>query len=114
MNNAFVRAAGKETMQPSNKTNKAPSETIPSNCSYKKGMGQITIYHGNSKQKATGPTSRVEIFVSAKNLADLDTFTLSDPLCTLKVKNSKHGGYMEYGETEVVDNNLNPKWVAHF
>ena len=21
---------------------------------------------------------------------------------------------MEYGETEVVDNNLNPKWVAHF
>ena len=72
------------------------------------------MIHGCTKQKATGPTSRIELFVSAKNLTDLDTFTLSDPVCTLKVKNSKLGGYISYGETEVIDNNLNPKWVEHF
>ena len=81
---------------------------------FKKGLGQVTAFSAGHKKKASGPTSRVEIFVSAKNLADLDTFTLSDPLCTLKVKNSKLGGYIDYGSTEVVDNNLNPKWVQHF
>ena len=81
---------------------------------FKKGRAAVTHFSGSNKQKATGPTSRVEIFVSAKNLADLDTFTLSDPLCTLKVKNSKHGGYIDYGSTEVIDNNLNPKWVKNF
>ena len=32
----------------------------------------------------------------------------------MKVKNSLHGNYIDYGKTEVIDNNLNPKWVKHF
>ena len=78
-----------------------------------KGRGQVNVYNG-SKGVASGQTSRVQLFVSAKNLADLDFITQSDPYCTLKVKNSKHGSYIEYGKTEMIDNNLNPKWVKHF
>ena len=114
MKNKLVRAAKNEKVAKVDKTiQKAPHSVIPES-SFKKGRGEVTMIHGSTKQKATGPTSRIELFVSAKNLTDLDTFTLSDPVCTLKVKNSKLGGYISYGETEVVDNNLNPKWVDHF
>ena len=66
------------------------------------------------KQRVT-QASVVQIFVSANNLADLDLITQSDPLCTLKMKNGNtHGKYTKVGETEVVDNNLNPVWVEHF
>ena len=92
-----------------------PHSVIPDS-KFKQGRGEVTTttIQGSKKKTASGPTSRIELFVSAKNLTDLDTFTLSDPVCTLKVKNSKLGGYISYGETEVVDNNLNPKWVEHF
>jgi len=54
--------------------------------------------------------------VSAKNLKNLDIVTDSDPQCTLKVKeeNLKYAVYKQAGETEVVDNNLNPQWIRHF
>lgn len=57
---------------------------------------------------------RVELFVSAKNLTDVDILTLSDPLCQLFMKNGNHDSYVLVGETETIDNNLNPKWVKHF
>ena len=68
----------------------------------------------NTKGTVTGVTSKVQLFVSAKNLADLDLITQSDPFCQLKVKNTKNGSYILYGRTETIDNNLNPKWVKHF
>ena len=76
------------------------------------GRGQVMVY--NNKGVVQGQTSRVQLFVSAKNLADLDMITQSDPFCTLRVKNSLHGNYINYGQTEVIDNNLNPKWIKHF
>ena len=30
------------------------------------------------------------------------------------MKSTLHSNYVGYGQTEVVDNNLNPKWVKHF
>ena len=56
----------------------------------------------------------MQLFVSAKNLADLDLLTESDPCCVLKMKTGKFGSYEIIGETETIDNNLNPKWVKHF
>lgn len=57
---------------------------------------------------------RCEIFVSATNLTDLDVFTLSDPICMLKMRQGNNLGYTHVGQTEVIDNNLNPKWVKNF
>lgn len=58
----------------------------------------------------------MQLFVSATNLANLDYLTLSDPICTLKVKeaNNQYSPEKKVGETEVIDNNLNPTWTKHF
>ena len=58
----------------------------------------------------------MQLFVAAKNLANLDYLTLSDPICTLKVKeaNNQYAVERKVGETEVIDNNLNPNWTKHF
>ena len=56
----------------------------------------------------------VQLNVSGKNLADLDLFSESDPYCKLKMKTGKFGIFEEVGRTEVIDNNLSPKWVTQF
>ena len=49
-------------------------------------------------------------------MVDLDFFSVSDPQCTLKTRPSRDelACYTACGETEVIDNNLNPKWIKHF
>ena len=46
----------------------------------------------------------------------MDFFTVSDPICTLKTReaNLPYAVYRAAGETEVIDNNLNPCWIKHF
>ena len=58
----------------------------------------------------------VELFVEGTDLVDLDFFSVSDPICTLKTRESNlpHATWQINGETEVIDNNLNPKWIKHF
>ena len=50
------------------------------------------------------------------NLVDLDFFTVSDPMCSLKTRESnlQYVPWTLNGETEVIDNNLNPRWIKHF
>ena len=56
------------------------------------------------------------MFVEGRDLVDLDFFSVSDPFCSLKTRESnlKHAPYTLNGETEVIDNNLNPRWIKHF
>mmetsp|Transcript_4187 Transcript_4187/g.5161 ORF Transcript_4187/g.5161 Transcript_4187/m.5161 type:complete len:184 (-) Transcript_4187:1407-1958(-) len=58
----------------------------------------------------------VELFVEGSDLVDLDFFSVSDPMCTLRTRESnlKHATWAYNSETEVIDNNLNPKWIKHF
>ena len=58
----------------------------------------------------------MQLFVSATKLANLDFLTVSDPQCVLKVKeaNNAYAVQKTAGETEVIDNNLNPVWTKHF
>ena len=46
----------------------------------------------------------------------MDFFTVSDPMCSLKSRqcNQEHAAWVKVGETEVIDNNLNPCWIKHF
>ena len=62
------------------------------------------------------PEQEIELFVEAKDLVDLDYFSVSDPICKLSKRDviSDGGNFEEVGETEVIDNNLNPKWIKHF
>ena len=72
-------------------------------------------------------SSRVEIFVSCRNLKDLDTGSLSDPFCILEEyveprinrgqqqqQQQKKAQWMEIGRSEIVVNSLNPDFVTRF
>ena len=50
------------------------------------------------------------------DLVDLDYFSVSDPICSLRIRESnlKHATWRFNGETEVIENNLNPKWIRNF
>lgn len=58
----------------------------------------------------------VQLFASATDLVNLDWLSVSDPICTLKVReaNYEYAVQKMVGETEVIDNNLNPVWTKHF
>ena len=56
----------------------------------------------------------VQVFVSAKNLANVDLISEADSICCLKIQSNAGGKFKLVGETETFDNNSNPKWVKHF
>ncbi|XP_048771091.2 copine-9-like [Ostrea edulis] len=56
--------------------------------------------------------SKIEILISCTNLADLDDFTKSDPMCVLFVR--QFGQWKEYDRTEAIRNTLNPQFVKSF
>lgn len=58
----------------------------------------------------------MQLFVEGVDLVDLDFFSVSDPMCSLSTKDSyqKYAVWNWVADTEVIDNNLNPKWIKHF
>ncbi|OMJ92020.1 hypothetical protein SteCoe_5339 [Stentor coeruleus] len=64
--------------------------------------------------EANTTTTKVDIFLLAKNLMDRDTFSKSDPFLTLSQQLTPGGPYTVIGSTEVIKNNLNPNWNTSF
>ncbi|KAJ8047937.1 Copine-8 [Holothuria leucospilota] len=60
------------------------------------------------------PATKVELSVSCRKLRDMDVFSKSDPMCVLYIKILGSESYREVGRTEVISNNLNPKFVKKF
>ena len=61
------------------------------------------------------PTEKITLHISCRNLADLDTFTLSDPVCHLYINDGDDpNSWLLYGKTEQIENNLNPDFVTYF
>ncbi|KAL5010525.1 hypothetical protein ScPMuIL_012830 [Solemya velum] len=56
--------------------------------------------------------SKIEILVSCSDLANLDDFTKSDPICVLFIK--QFGQWNEYARSETVRESLNPKFTETF
>ena len=54
----------------------------------------------------------IELFISCRNLKDLDVFSKSDP--KVKVFYSFQGKEVKLGETEFLKNNLNPTFKKTF
>ncbi|XP_062582968.1 copine-8-like, partial [Saccostrea cucullata] len=63
---------------------------------------------------AVNPSTQVEISVSCRNLQDKDTFSKSDPMCVLYIKDARTGSYQEFGRTEMIKDTLNPDFVHKF
>ena len=52
---------------------------------------------------------KVNLFISGRNLKDLDSFSKSDPRCILY--ELRNNDWSEIGRTEVIMNNLNPDFT---
>ena len=52
-------------------------------------------------------TGRVELMVSCEDLANLDTFSKTDPMCVLFVR--QFGQWKEIARTEAVEESLSPQ-----
>ncbi len=57
-------------------------------------------------------SNKVELSFSCRNLADLDTFSKSDPQVHVLIKDSRASQYYLVGKTEMIKNNLNPDFVT--
>ncbi|XP_073344936.1 copine-3-like [Pagrus major] len=62
---------------------------------------------------ATHLTTKVELTISCENLMDMDVFSKSDPLCAVYI-NTTGSQWYEIGRTEMILNNLNPKFAKKF
>jgi len=59
-------------------------------------------------------TNKLELFISCRDLKDMDTFSKSDPLVQVFEKNPTTNAYKLLGQTEVIWDNLNPDFVQRF
>ena len=57
---------------------------------------------------------KAQLFVSSSNLANLDDLDNSDPFCVVSKKLKPEDEWQVIGQTETIDNNLDPQWVKHF
>ena len=55
---------------------------------------------------------KVNLFVSARKLPDMDVFSKSDPQCIIYLKNGRR--WQQIGKTEKINDNLNPDWRTSF
>ena len=51
---------------------------------------------------------KVNLYISGRELKDLDTFSKSDPVCRLYEK--RNGQWISVGQTERINDNLNPNF----
>ena len=58
--------------------------------------------------------TKVEVSLSCSGLADMDTFSKSDPFAVLYLQDCQTGDWLYVDRTETVDNTLNPHWVKKF
>ena len=56
----------------------------------------------------------VELFISCRKLKDLDVFSKSDPIVHMHVWNERTRNWVKHGETELINNNLNPDFKKSF
>ena len=57
---------------------------------------------------------KVELFISCRKLKDLDVFSKSDPIVHMHSWNERNRNWVKTGETELINNNLNPDFKKSF
>ena len=55
-------------------------------------------------------STKVELFLCARNIPNMDTFSKSDPYCVAYIQTPPTNQYTEIGRTETVRDDLNPNW----
>ena len=60
------------------------------------------------------PADKVQLFLSCRNLVNLDILSLSDPIIHVYMKPNRTAAYSLLGKTEMILNNLNPDFTKSF
>lgn len=63
---------------------------------------------------SVGPSNKIQLTISCRNLADLDILSKSDPEVHVFLRDSKSTRYTMIGKTEMILNNLNPDFTKVF
>ena len=69
-------------------------------------------YDPNLLNDAEGPSSQVQLFISCRNLKNLDIIGKSDPYCEIYLKNDSRSKWIKIGKTDTVMNSLNPDFAT--
>ena len=76
------------------------------------------MYSANTLQSSPNLPSdsmqKVEIFLSGRNLLDMDFFSKSDPYVKVFFSRGPNQPEILIGRTETIDNNLNPNFQKSF
>lgn len=62
-------------------------------------------------ENARDSFERLDLFISAKNLPQLHAFNVTDAFAVVYYLDHKHNTLMGVGNTEVVNDSLNPLWT---
>lgn len=60
-----------------------------------------------------GPSSKVQLFISCRKLRDVDFVGMSDPYCTVMMRENQSEGWKQVSQTEMIKNTLNPDFERH-
>ena len=73
------------------------------------GMANTNLRMGQNSG-GSSPSTTVQLSIKCKNLAHLDTFSKSDPMCVLFLSNNE-GPWQEIGRTERLKDTADPTWA---
>lgn len=74
----------------------------------------VEMYGGPYQGAPNSLSNKIQLSLSCRNLVDLDTFSKSDPMVHVYLKDSRDGAYALVGKTEMIKNNLNPDFTKTF
>ena len=75
------------------------------------------VYPMQQLQSVVPPPSlemKVQLYISCRKLKDLDVFSKSDPIVHMCSFNERTRSWVKMGETELINNNLNPDFKRSF
>ncbi|KAK2183199.1 hypothetical protein NP493_320g01053 [Ridgeia piscesae] len=75
-------------------------------------LGLTPFRRPDSKKK--NDVTVIELAVSCRNLADMDIFSKSDPMCVLQTMPYGKNEWVKFGCTETIRDDLNPNFVKKF
>ncbi|TNV80072.1 hypothetical protein FGO68_gene6821 [Halteria grandinella] len=70
--------------------------------------------HHQQAYDSSTASSKVQLFISCRNLKDVDIISVSDPQVIIYTRANPRDGWMKLDQTEVMKNNLNPNFEKSF
>ena len=74
----------------------------------------VESMYGNNQVHPDSMQMKVELHISCRKLKNLDILTKSDPQVIMYIQNEKSKQWVQFGKTELINDNLNPDFIQYF